>query len=119
MNNDNLTTEDRVTISRFLHTLNLFREIDPNMRLGEIKSFLTVAMNENSLVGEVGRQAGIPTQSVSTYLKTLGEGRDRNGKPAMGLLAARTSPFDARETMVRLTPKGAALADQIRDAMGG
>lgn len=119
MNNIELTQEDRATVARFLRTLDLFRGIDPNMRLGEVASFLTVAMHENALVGEVGARAGIPTQSVSTYLRTLGEGLDRNGKPAMGLLAARTSPFDARETMVRLTPKGAALADQIRDSMGG
>ncbi len=86
---------------------------------GEIKSCLTVAMNENFLVGEVAKRAEIPTPTVSRYLRTLGEGEDRNGKPAMGQLAARKSPSDSRGTMVQLTPRGTAVADQLRVALGG
>jgi len=119
MTNTDLNPKERVNVGRFLRALDLFRDLDPHMRLAEIRSYLTVALNENQPIGEVGRQAGIPAQSVSTYLRTLGEHQDRNGKPAMGLLAARTSPFSGRETLVRLTPKGNALAEKIRDAMKG
>ena len=117
MNDNQLTTEDRVEISKFIQCVQLFRELDPNIRMGTVRSFLEVARNENLTVGEVGRRMGAPVQSVSTYLRTLGEGQDRNGAPALGLLQARTSPFDARETMVRLTPKGAALAESIREVV--
>ena len=119
MSQEELTTEDRVQISRFVRCVDLLREIDPHMKIGEATSLLTVALNENLTVGEVGRRTGIPTQTVGTYLRTLGEGLDRKGKPAMGLLAARTSPFDAREVIVRLTPKGGALMDKIRDVIFG
>lgn len=46
---------------------------------------------------------------MSNHLRTLGEGQDKNGRPALGLIASRKSPFDAREVVVRMTPKGHAL----------
>ena len=119
MNDNELTIEDRVEISKFIQCVNLFRELDPNMRLGTMRSFLTAAMNENITVGELARRTETPVQTMSNYLRTLGEGEDRSGKPAMGLLAARMSPFDGRETMVRMTPKGAELAERIRGVVFG
>ncbi len=114
MSEEELTVEDRVSIHKFIRCLELLRDIDPNIKISEVRCLLTVALSEALTVREVGQRASIPTQSASTFLRALGEGVDRNGKPAKGLLVARPSPFDSRETLVRLSAKGAALMEEIR-----
>lgn len=119
MSEDQMTVDDRVQVSKFIQCVQLFRALDPNIRIGPVRSFLTVALNENMTVGEVARRTGSAVQTVSNHLRTLGEGQDKNGRPSLGLIASRRSPFDAREVVVRMTPKGHALVERMRDITQG
>lgn len=112
----------KVAISRALQVLNVFRAIDHDMPIGEAVTFLMVAAGETQDSGlsvtEVHRNGGFALSSASRYVQSLGE-MDRHRRPGKKLLTDHIDPMERRKKILRLSPQGRFIINQIKQAAGG
>lgn len=117
------STEARVSISRALKLLALFRDMDVDMPMGEAVSLLLIAQGETKeggglTVTELKDRGEFALSSASRYMKALAK-KDRHGRPGQELVTDPRDPFDERRKVLCLTPKGRRLVEQINTILRG
>lgn len=89
-----------------------------------LNTFLGVALwghnnpkDEPLTIQELSDKVGLPYTTVSRHLRYLGE-MERVGKPGYGLVDTEVYVLNRRQKIVKLTPKGRNLVDQLRYILG-
>ena len=118
----NIDTKARVSTSRALQILNVFRDMDPDMPMGQAVSFLLIAGGETKEGGgititELSERGEFALSSSSRYVKALGT-KDRRGEPGQEVVSAPRDPLDERRKVLRLTPKGRRVLEKIEQLIG-
>ena len=111
----------RITANKALQVLEIFRALDTDMPVGEVVSFLLIALGETSdgggpTVTEVGQKGGFSLASASRHVKSLGN-MDRYGKKGHELVTDPRDPKDDRRKVLKLTHKGRTILNQIEAAI--
>lgn len=88
------------------------RTLDPEMPTQMVQTFLAVAIQPGLTMAELGDQVGLSQSSVSRNVAALGKFH-RYGKAGHDVVSAEEDPVERRRKIVKLTPKGKRLADQI------
>jgi len=94
-----------------------------DVNVGEILAFFYIAISDK---GEDGvsisgvQQLGGWTNMVSPsrYIRTLSTEMGRNEKEGMGWVKYEVDPHDNRKRILRLTPCGMSIIDEVGKAMG-
>lgn len=117
-----LDPRSRVALSRALNILEVFRTIDPDMKMGEAVGFLMIAAGETHdgglSVTELSKQGGFALSSASRYAQALGE-LNRHHKPGYELVKDEVDLMERRRKILRVTPKGRRILAQITNIVGG
>lgn len=118
----NEKVDTKVSISKALQVLEVFRAIDPDMPMGTAVSFLMIATGESDEGGlsvtELSKQGGFALSSASRYVQALAE-LDRHRRPGHDLVSDHVDPMERRRKVLKLTPKGKRILAQIRNVIGG
>lgn len=99
-----------------MRALNVFRQIDPEMPIQYVVSFLEIARHEGLSVSDLASRMGMAQSSASRQLAALSKFRARL-QPGHDLVAAHEDPMERRKKIIMLTPKGKVLLMQINDLM--
>ena len=115
--------ESRISISRALKLLAVFRDMDADMPMGEAVSLLLIAQGETKeggglTVTDLRDRGEFALSSASRYMRALAK-KDRHGRPGQELVADSRDPLDERKKVLRLTPKGRRVIEQINTIVGG
>ena len=114
-------TDMRVSVNRALQVLEVFRAIDPDMPMGTAVSFLLIATGETPdgglTITELSKQGDFALSSASRYVQALAE-QDRHRRPGFELVHQVTDLMERRRKLLKLTPKGRRVVNQIRNAIG-
>lgn len=119
---DTPLTESQKVLARGLYDLT--RAILEGMRAHGHKSppvsylatFLLVVEEQGLSVEEYAGRAKRSASVISRHLLDIGD-RNRKGEPGLGLVTSRPNPNNRRRLEYLLTPKGRALAKQIKLAV--
>ena len=117
MNND---AHSKVALSRALQLLNIFRDLDSDMPMGEAVSFLLIAAGETKdggglSVTDLSVKGEFALSSASRYQKSLGK-QDRHGRAGKEVVEVLRP--DDRSKILRITPKGNRVVAQIINVIG-
>lgn len=92
--------------------------------LSILNTFLGVALwgydrsqREPLTIQELSARIGLPYTTVSRHLRYLGEGERLRGKVGPKLVDTAIYPLNRRQKTAFLTPRGRALAEQLRYLM--
>lgn len=115
-------SDTKISISRALQVLEVFRAIDPDMPMGTAVSFLMIADGETAdggglSVTELSNKGGFALSSASRYVQALAE-MDRHRRPGHDLVSDHVDPMERRRKVLKLTPKGKRVLTQIRNVIG-
>lgn len=113
---------NRVAVNKAIQVLEIFRELDSDMPMGEAISFLLIAQGETPdggglTVTELKDRGGFALASASRYMKSLGR-KNRHGEPGHELVTDERDPVDERRKTLRISPKGTRVIAKIRNAQG-
>lgn len=118
---DKAGQDARITVHRALQVLEVFRAIDPDMQMGTAVSFLMIADGDTPDGGisitELSKAGGFALSSASRYVQALGA-MDRHRRPGFELVSDHVDPMERRRKILKLTPKGKRVINQIRNAIG-
>jgi DNA-binding MarR family transcriptional regulator len=89
-----------------------FRNLDPDMPVQQLATFLNVALRENPTLIEVGNLTGQTSASTSRNLHAL-TAVHRSGKPGLDVISIQPDPLDGRFKRANLTTKGQELVRRI------
>ena len=108
----NLSPEQKVTLSKTLQLMEIFRSLDPTseITLGEVATLIHVALAEQRdgssvSITELADKAAVSLASSSRYVKALST-QDRQGREGLGLISSVRDPADDRRKIVTMTPEG-------------
>jgi DNA-binding MarR family transcriptional regulator len=97
-----------------LAALESFRRVHPAISLTSVRAFLYVAENPGINVTELALACGLTDAGASRVARALaGPAIDRPLPPSLDLLDCQVSAIDPRERLLRLSPRGQALAERI------
>jgi hypothetical protein len=105
------------TLSGIYRVINMLQSELP--MVSYVLAFLAVARHPNESIDFYAKTCGCSSGAMSKRLGELGEmcGRDRS-KAGYGLVEGPPNPMDRRLRMIRLSPKGHALAARIARLAG-
>lgn len=114
--------EKKITAARALQLLNIFRELDNDMPIGECVSLAIIAAGETMDGGGMGVtdlsvQGGFSLAAASRYAQHLGS-KGRKGGPGYGLISRQVCLEDSRSVTLKLTAKGENFLQKIRRVVG-
>lgn len=101
-------------ISKVLKAFELLRLMDRQIPGQLVTAFLYVASHNPCHKQAMEEDLGIKVASGSRLIDWLSD-YHRLGKPGLGLVKKYQDPTNHRRIIVELTPKGQALANQMRD----
>lgn len=106
---------------KMARALGIFRDIDPGMTVGEIISFLLIVQGETRdgsglTVEELKNKGEFAFSSASRYSNSLAE-KNRRGDDGRLLITNSRDPLDDRRKILRLTPKGGRIVEQLQKAL--
>ena len=112
----------KIEISRALQILNVFRDLDADMPMGQAVSLLLIAYGETKeggglTVTDLGEKGDFALSSASRYMKALGR-KNRHGEPGADVVSDARDPLDERRKVLRLTPKGSRIIEKIQQLIG-
>lgn len=115
--------ESRIAVSKARRVLQVFRELDQNMPIGQAVAFLTIYEGQDNdggglTVTELQKQGGFALSSASRYTNGLAE-KDRRGQEGLHLITNDRDPASDARKILRMTPKGDSLVSSIRTIMKG
>lgn len=115
---------EKVSISKAIQLLDVFRDLDSEMPIGQAFSLLLIAQGETEeggglTVTDLSRQGQFALSSSSRYVQCLGGRKDRHGRPGQELVSDPRDPADDRRKVLRLTPKGNRIISRIHHTLGG
>lgn len=109
---EGLTSNEKLRLGEFLSALELFSDLEPNMPVNMLRTFVYVAMHEGTGSLKVGSDLGMLSGPASRYLGDWGE-IDRYKKPSHGFIEGRTTVTDRRAKLQHLTPKGKGFLQRL------
>lgn len=95
-------------LAQFLHWLELFRQINPEIASQHVALFIHVALKQGQSLQELGRKVGVSQSSMTRHLATMSRWGPGVNKPGYDLL---TYEQEGKERRVYLTAKGQRLLD--------
>ena len=101
----------RTLLSNLTLPLEAFRAHREEVPLHMLVVFLHIAQREGIGAAELMRLTGLSQASVSRNIHALGQGK--GGEPGLGLVTQTIDPSNTRARIVKLTPKGIALAKEM------
>ena len=112
------TEKKRKLVRKALRFLEEFKKLDPEMPLQQAITFIEVALanGEGISVSDLAVRVGNATSSTSRNVAILGD-YGRGKSPALQVLKAVTNPLDRRSQLVKLTPKGERVIDQMVEVL--
>lgn len=115
------SSDNRIAVNRALQILNIFRDLDQEMPIGEAVSFLLIANGETRdggglTVTELGRQGGFALATASRYMKSLAL-KNRRGEPGHEVVTDERDPTDDRRKVLRISTKGQRVLTRIQTAL--
>lgn len=114
--------QTRISLSRALQLLEVFRTLDADMPIGQAVGFLMIAASETSegsmTVTELQDKGGFALSSSSRYVQALGK-FDRKRDPGLELISDEVDVMNRRRKILRTTPRGKRVVQQLTQAMGG
>lgn len=108
----------RKLIRKLLRLLEEFKKLDSEMPLQQIVTLVEVALaNEEGIsVSDLAVRVGNSTSSTSRNVAILGEyGRGKSA--GLEVVKAVVNPMDRRYQLVKLTPKGQRVIDQLVEVL--
>jgi DNA-binding MarR family transcriptional regulator len=117
-----ISTDTRVANNKILQALDVIRNLDFEMPIGQAVSLFLIAQGETKddgglTVTELGTKGGFALATASRYMKALAD-KDRRGDPGLGLVSHDRDPYDERRKVLRLTPRGLSVITQIQKVLG-
>ena len=114
--------ESRIAVNQALQVLEIFRDLDQEMPIGEAVSFLLIANGQTRAGGgltvtELGRLGGFALATASRYMKSLSL-KNRRGEPGHEIVTDERDPLDERRKVLRISPKGGRVIHRIQQALG-
>jgi DNA-binding MarR family transcriptional regulator len=92
------------------------RKIDPEMQAHTFNIFLTVCINPNVTMKDLGERLGLSQATMSRNIAALGKVHRLN-RPGYDLCVAEEDPVERRRKVVNLTPKGKRVRDALVEIM--
>lgn len=122
MTQEMIDDRHRKSISILTDALSSFREIDPEMPMQTMITFLVIAGSGEKYPGgmpmtQLRLEVGISQAAISRNTALLSKGT--GGRPGHRLILTREDPKHRRRKLVRISQKGLALVEQIHQAMEG
>jgi len=105
-------------IERLLKAINLLRVLDREMPASVIATFLYVASHDNCHKQAMEEDINQTVASGSRNTDWLAQ-YHRLNKPGMNLITKEQDPTNRRRLVLRLTPKGKDLVNQLEDILYG
>ena len=103
------------SVGRAILTLEYLRELNPHMPSATALVFLYVAAKPGIQVRELEVLTGMTNLATSRHVLLLTERGDiARNQPGLGLVEQYPDPFDLRIKKLRLTSKGAMVADKVQ-----
>lgn len=99
-------------VNKHLKVVDVFREIDFMMPIGQIKFFLESAKNEGNTLTDIANLSELPLATASRYLANLTQ-IDRYKQPGLALLDAYENPMNRRQKIIVLTELGRKVIDKL------
>lgn len=104
-------------LEAILHTVQVFRLLDPEMQAQTIAIVLFVACRGRPvLMQELVEAVGLSQSSISRNVASMAE-RHRNGRDGHRLLESWENPDNRRQKFVALTDRGRAFVKALRRAI--
>jgi DNA-binding MarR family transcriptional regulator len=108
--------EERQAAACLHGALRVLLSMRRSVTLQQVRTFLHVAFEEGLTVSGLAAKVGVPTNTVSKYVRDLGT-TNRRQEPGLGLITIIQRPHgDRREWHVILTERGAAVVRQMKAA---
>lgn len=109
----------KVRAKGIFRALERLRELDPEMQLQAVQTFILVAGNPGISMQELQARLKLASSSVSRNVASLGR-YGRSKYSGHELVDAQEDPADRRSKLVFLTARGHRMfADIVRDIEGG
>lgn len=102
-------------LNRLLEQIQYAREHAPDMLLQQLSVLISVALEPDQGVLDIGEKLGLTQASVSRNVAAL-SAIHRKHRPGLNLLAAYEDPMERRRKMVRLTPAGEVFVKKLAGA---
>jgi DNA-binding MarR family transcriptional regulator len=103
-------------IDRLRKVMDLLRVFDEQIPAQVFCTFFYVASHEGCTSSDLCRDLGLKPSSASRCTDWLSD-YHRLGKPGMGLIVKTKDPFDQRNKLLKLTPKGKLIVQQIKELL--
>ena len=103
---------------KLLHAFELLRTLEREVPGQVVSAFLYVASHNPCHKQAVEEDLDFKTSSGSRTTDWLSD-YHRLGKPGLGLIEKYKDPSNYRRVMLKLTPKGEALAEQMKELIYG
>lgn len=108
-------TSDIYQIERFVSLMKSLQEIDPEFPLQYSICLAEIAMNEGLSLTQLAQKTDLSLSTISRIVGALSDYR-KNNRP-YGLVKLIVSKSERRRKELYLTPKGAALIENISENM--
>lgn len=121
-----INTKDMRTLRAYFETTQKWLDIYPEINNTQINTFLAIAMwgpqdkhGEPVLLDEIAKRTGKAPTTISEHTRQLGVHPYRGGKVGAGLVTSEDYVLDRRRKVLRLTPTGTRLVEQLVYALEG
>lgn len=111
-------TRTNPKIERLLKAINLLRLLDREMPAQVIASFLYVASHDNCHKQAMEEELSMTVASGSRNTDWLSK-YHRLNKPGLDLITKEADPTDRRRQLLKLTPNGKELVNQLQEILYG
>jgi DNA-binding MarR family transcriptional regulator len=107
-----LTADERLRLREFLAAVDLFADLESNMPLQMLRTFVVVALNEGAGTVELAREAGLNASVMSRHIGDWTK-TDRYGKPSHDFIEQHNNPTDRRNRLSFLTANGRSFLRRV------
>ena len=105
-------------LNEVLKAFELMRILDREIPGQLVSAFLYIASHNPCHKQAMEEALGLQSSSGSRLVDWLSD-YHRLGKPGLGLVKKQKDPYNMRRVLIKLTPKGEALAKQFLDIIYG
>lgn len=116
MTTTSLPKEDRQELRKLLRLLDLFRDLDNDIPIQMVATYLIVSLQEGMSVKDVCDRLGMATSTASRNIAALSKVH-RLGRPGFDLVVNVENPMNRREKLISLTQKGKGFRKRILELM--
>ena len=106
-------------VEQIYNAFELIRLLDREMPGQVVSCFLYVASHDGCHKQAMEQELGLTTSSSSRNTDILANGRPGRAAEGLHLLTKEDDPTDRRKSVLTLTPRGKALAQQMKSIIYG